>query len=284
MMKNKLILLLALFTIFLSVKAQEDSLQQNRYVMHSRMFGVGSTNILDTYLSPLEYKGTNINMLRENMRFTKIMGGKVSAQNMLQMNFSYSNNRAETSSEITYMMKWTYALHYQLKFGNDLKILFGPMADVNGGFVYNTGNSNNPAQAKAYANIDASGMIIYKFRLFNYPIIARYQANVPLIGLMFSPDYGESYYQMFSLHNFSGKNIVFTSLHNQPSLMQLLTLDFPIRKSNIRVGYFMNIDQAKVNGLKSHIWNHSFMVGIVKNFYLLKGKNKVSMPNNVTPY
>ena len=127
-------------------------------------------------------------------------------------------------------------------------------------------------------------MIIYKFRLFNYPIIARYQANVPLIGLMFSTDYGESYYQMFSLHNFSGKNIVFTSLHNQPSLLQLLTLDFPIRKSNIRVGYLMNIDQAKVNGLKCHIWNHSFMVGIVKNFYLLKGKNKVSMPNNVTPY
>lgn len=283
-MRNKIIVLFTLLSIFISIKAQKDSVHYNRYVMHSRVFGIGSTNILDTYLSPLQYKGTNISMLRENMRFTKILDGKVSVQNMLQVNLSYSENRAETSSEIASMVKWTYAWHYQHELIKDLKLLFGPMADLNGGFVYNAGNSNNPAQAKAYVNIDASAMLIYKFRLFNQPFTARYQLNVPLIGLMFSPDYGESYYQMFSLNNFSGKNIVFTTPHNQPSCMQLLTLDFPLCNNTIRVGYLMDIEQAKVNGLKSHMWNHSFMIGLVKNFYILKGKNKVSMPNNVTPY
>lgn len=281
---RKIAIILAFVSVFLNLKAQEDSIHHNRYVMHSTLYGVGPINILDTYLSPLEYKGTNLNILRENMRFTKMMDGKVSVQNMLQIHLSYTKNRAETNSEISSMAKWTFAWHYQQKLNSNLKLLVGPMIDLNGGFVYNTGNSNNPAQAKVFANLDVSGMLIYKFNLWNYPMIARYQVNLPLIGLMFSPEYGESYYQMFSLNKFSGKNIVFTSLNNHPSWMHLFTLDFPINKTNLRFGYLLNIEQAKVNGLKSHIWSQSFMIGIVKNFYLIKGKNRISMPNNVTPY
>ena len=103
------------------------------------------------------------------------------------------------------------------------------------------------------------------------------------MGIMFSPEYGQSYYEIFSLKN-GGKNVLFTSLHNQPSLRQLVTLDFPIRSVNMRFGYLCDIQQAKVNNLKSHIWSHAFMIGFVKNFYLLKGKNKVAMPSQVSPY
>ena len=149
--------------------------------------------------------------------------------------------------------------------------------------VYNTRNSNNPAQAKAYVNIAGSGMVIYRFRIGNYPLIARYQANLPLMGVMFSPEYGQSYYEIFSLKH-GGKNILFTSLHNQPALRQLLTLDFPVGNMNVRAGYICDIQQAKVNHLKSHTWSHVFMLGFVKNFYLIKNKKKVGMSPKVSPY
>ena len=191
--------------------------------------------------------------------------------------------KAETSNEMAGMVNWNYALHYQFRLTENLKILAGPMLDLNGGFIYNMRNSNNPAQAKAYVNLAASGMVIYRFHIGNYPLIARYQANLPVMGIMFSPEYGQSYYEIFSLKN-GGKNVLFTSLHNQPSLRQLVTLDFPIRSVNMRFGYLCDIQQAKVNNLKSHIWSHAFMIGFVKNFYLLKGKNKVAMPSRVSPY
>ena len=181
------------------------------------------------------------------------------------------------------LVNWTYALHYQFRLNEQLKLLAGPMIDLNGGFVYNTRNSNNPAQAKAYGSVGISGMAIYKFRIGNYPLVARYQANLPLLGAMFSPEFGQSYYEMFSLGH-KGKNVLFTSLHNNPSLRQMLTLDFPIRKVTMRVGYICDLQQAKVNYLKYHTYSHDFMIGIVKNFYLLKGKNRISMPSNVTPY
>ena len=71
-MKKILLLLLSLF-LGLSSQAQEDSLQANRYVMRATLYGAGFTNILDTYLSPMEYTGPEIRILRESMRMTKLM-------------------------------------------------------------------------------------------------------------------------------------------------------------------------------------------------------------------
>lgn len=283
-MKQKLIILLVALGTFLSVYAQEDSLQATRYVMRSTLVGVGHSNVFETYLSPLEYTGTEVRFLHESMRMTRILGGKVSGQSLLQVNASYNKNISQTAEMYAGLVNWSYALHYQFRMNDDkLKILVGPMLDLNGGVVYNRRNSNNPAQAKAYGGLGASGMLIYKFHIGRYPLTVRYQANLPLLGVMFSPEYGESYYEIFSLGN-GGRNVVFTSLHNNPSLRQMVTLDFPIRNVTMRVGYVCDIQQSKVNNLKSHAYSHDFMIGFVRNLYLLRGKNRISMPLKVTPF
>lgn len=239
--------------------------------------------MLDTYLSPLEYKGPEVRILRENMRMTRLMNGNVSAQNLLQAHVSYTHNPSQTGYMYAGLLNWSYTLHYQFRLNEQLKLLAGPTIDLNGGFVYNTRNSNNPAQGKAYGSLGISGIAIYKFHIGNYPLVVRYQANLPLLGAMFSPEFGQSYYEMFSLGH-KGKNVLFTSLHNSPSLRQMVTLDFPIRKVTMRVAYVCDLQQAKVNHLKYHTYSHDFMIGFVKNFYLLKGKNRITMPSNVTPY
>lgn len=283
-MKQKFIMLLIALGTFLSVGAQEDSLRATRYVMRSTLFGVGHSNIFETYLSPLEYTGTEVRFLHESMRMTRLLGGKVSGQSLIQVNASYNKNISQTAEMYAGLVNWSYALHYQFRMKDDkLKILVGPMLDLNGGVVYNRRNSNNPAQAKAYGGLGASGMLIYKFHIARYPLMVRYQANLPLLGVMFSPEYGESYYEIFSLGN-GGRNVVFTSLHNNPSLRQMVTLDFPIRNVTMRVGYVCDIQQSKVNNLKSHAYSHDFMIGFVRNLYLLRGKNRISMPLKVTPF
>lgn len=280
---KKLLLLLLLLPLGLLAQAQEDSLQANRYVMRSTLYGAGFTNILDTYLSPMEYTGPELRFLRESMRMTKLMQGNVSTQSLFQAHASLTENKAGTGSEMAMIANWNYAWHYQFRITENLKILAGPMVDFTGGLIYNMRNSNNPVQVRAYVNIAASGMAIYRFKIKNYPMVVRYQANIPLAGVMFSPEYGQPYYEM-SLHHNWGKNICFTSFHNQPAFRQFLTLDFPVGNVNMRVGYIGDIQQAKVNNLKNHMWSHSFMVGFVKNFYLIKGKNKVAMPSEVSPY
>ncbi|MGP1476479.1 MAG: DUF3316 domain-containing protein [Phocaeicola sp.] len=280
---KKGIVSLLLFVLCVCTYGQEDSLRTNRYVVRSTMFGVGFTNLLDTYLSPLNYKGGEFRIINERMRMTNLMKGKVSIQNMFQMNIGMANNKAATGTEMFGMANWNTAWHYQLKVNDKLKLLFGPAIDLNAGFVYNTRNSNNPAQAIANGNMDISGMAIYHFRIKNYPMIARYQMNIPMMGVMFSPEYGESYYEIFELKH-EGSNVVFTTPFNRPSFRQFISLDFPINIVNLRLGYMADIQQSKVNHIKSHIWSHALVIGIVRNFYIIKGKNKVSLPSKVTAF
>lgn len=274
--------LLILLVSCVGISAQ-DTLSHEKYLVRSAMVGIGKTNVYDTYLSPLEYKGPELRFMHESMRMTRLMGGRVSAQRIVQVNCSSTDNISKSSTSYSGMFNWTYALHYQYNVNGNLKILFGSMIDLNGGFIYNTRNSNNPAQAKVYGNIDASAMAIYKFRIARYPMVVRYQANLPFMGVMFSPEYGQSYYEIFSLGH-GGRNVLFTSFHNAPSLRQMLTLDFPVGKTIIRAGYLCDIQQAKVNNLKSHFYSHNFMIGFVRNFHMIRGKNRISLPSKVTPF
>lgn len=274
---------LIFFCTFLITMAQEDSIQSNRYVMRATLYGIGHINLLDTYLSPMEYTGPEFRILRENMRMTSFLENKVSRQSLFQANLSMTENNSGTGSEFSFLANWSLNYHYQFRIHENLKLMAGPQLDLNGGMIYNFRNSNNPVNVKAYANVGVSGMAIYRFHIKEYPFILRYQLNLPLVGIMFSPEYGQPYYEMSLSHDW-GKNLCFTSLHNHPSLRQLLTIDFPIKSTNLRIGYIHDVQQAKVNHLKSHSWSHALMLGFVKNLYLLKGKNKVAMPQSVSPY
>ena len=92
------------------------------------------------------------------------------------------------------------------------------------------------------------------------------------MGAMFSPNYGQSYYEIFSLGNAAGV-VKFTSLHNQPSLRQMLTVDFPVRKARMRVAYVWDAQQSRVNGLRTHAYSHVFMIGFVKHLYRMRHRN-----------
>ena len=193
------------------------------------------------------------------------------------------HNRADNNNTFSGLVNWNYGLHYQFRLTENFKLLAGGLFDVNGGFVYNLRNSNNPASARAYVNLDASGMAIWHLKIKRYPMVLRYQVNVPMIGLMFSPHYGQSYYEIFSLGNSSGV-IQFTSLHNQPSLRQMLSVDLPIGYTKMRFSYLADLQQSNVNGIKTHTYSHVFMVGFVKDLYRVSNKKGANLPPSVRAY
>ena len=51
-----------------------------------------------------------------------------------------------------------------------------------------------------------------------------------------------------------------------------LTADFPVGNFTIRAGYLNSYYNTDVNGIQSHIVSHSFLIGFVKNLYLLAVK------------
>jgi hypothetical protein len=245
-----------------------DALQPQRLVMRATSYGVGSANILDTYLSPMTYTGTEFRVQRESQRRTRLMGGKVVAQSVFNIGLALTENAAETSDEWAGTVSWDYAWHYCWQPAAHLRLLAGPQLDVHGGFIYNLRNSNNPAQALADVHLGASGMAQYDFRIKGHPFLARYQLDVPLVGVMFSPEYGESYYQIFEQEH-EGSNVRFVTPLSAPIFRQQVSLDVPAWRWTVRLTYRWDVRQSHVNEIKNHQWSHLFMVGFVKKFYLL---------------
>ena len=134
----------------------------------------------------------------------------------------------------------------------------GVQGEFIGGFIYNTRNGNNPAQA--IVSLDAGPLVHAEYSLSKVRL--SYEASCPLLGLTFSPAYGQSYYEIFERGDYD-HNVVPVTIASMPSLRHTLTADIPFLGVTWRIGYLGDYRQQDVNHLKRHIYTSAFMVGIV---------------------
>ena len=110
----KTVLLCSLLLGAPALKAQEtennvaqqlraDSASRNRIITRATMYGVGFTNVFDTYLSPQEYKGIDFRISRESMRMTRLMGGNVSLQTFFQADLGYTHNKVDNNLSLIHI-------------------------------------------------------------------------------------------------------------------------------------------------------------------------------------
>lgn len=241
---------------------------QDKVIENTRMIGVGNVNILDTYLSTEKYSGTELRYMSHTLRERE--GRRWSRLVVHQGIVAYAKNRADNGNEMAGTYNFSYGFLYDWKFlSGSLDIKAGGKLDAVAGFLYNTRNGNNPAQARLGIGISPMAMAAYRFSMGRVPVAVKYEAGLPLFGLMFSPNYGQSYYEIFSEGNYD-HNIVATTIATTPSLRQMLTLDFRLGKTTVSVGYMGDWRQAKVNNLKYHEYSNLFMIGLTRRFKLIK--------------
>lgn len=241
-----------------------------RQVERAILLGIGRSSQLDTYLSPMEYGGAQLSFLTTRQRMTGMARGRVSFQSMVQGAFSRTQNPAATADALAGRIAYDAGWHYVWRPVSGLSLKGGALLGADVGFLYNTRNGNNPAQARASADLSLSVGGSWTFRLRRLPMQVLYQADLPMLGCMFSPRYGQSYYEIYQGER--DRNVRFTSPANALSLRQLLGLDFCFRRTTLRVGYLSDIRQSCLNGIKAHDISRSFMLGYVRHFQSLKRK------------
>lgn len=225
------------------------------------MLGLGAINVLDTYLSAEKHRGNELRFIMQSENKTRWL--HISRAMEQQVSLLTAHNRADNGNEIGGNYRFLYALrHNWLMNGGRLHVSAGGGSEAFVGFLYNTRNGNNPAQAQASIQLMPSAAADYTiYRSNKSPMFIHYEALFPLAGLMFSPNYGQSYYEIFNKGNYD-HNIVPTTIVSTPSLSHRITLEFRLWGKWMRVGYMGDYRQAKVNNLKYHNYSHMIVVGL----------------------
>lgn len=246
------------------------SQEQPKYLSSNRatMIGIGSSNLYDTYLSPLSYRGTSIHLFHERMKKTTWMNGKFDRQQIINLELASTSNPAKNANELLFLLDLNLGGHYNIIRTDRFRLAIGGLWNISGGVLYNLRNGNNPASARAYTNIKASAIAFYNWKTITF----RAQIDTPLLGVAFSPHYRQSYYEI-SLGN--SVNVVnFVSIHNQRALNTYITADIPINKIMLRVGYLGSFYQSKMQDIITHNYSNNFVIGIVSESINLSG-NKI---------
>lgn len=236
------------------------------------LLGLGRTNQLDTYLSPMEYTGLQVSLMSQRERMTRLANRHVSFQSTFFGAFTSTDNPAGTADYLGGRLAYDAAWHYHYSPLKNLDLKGGAMIGTDLGFLYNSRNGNNPAQGHFSIDLSLSAGASYAFRIKKLPMQVGYQADLPMIGMMFCPEFGESYYEISQ--NGVGHDILCAHPGNALSLRHLLTMDVCFRRITLRIGYLCDIRQQNARGIKYRDTSHSFMLGFVRHFQLMRMKSE----------
>ncbi|MBO7120330.1 MAG: DUF3316 domain-containing protein [Bacteroidaceae bacterium] len=267
------LLILIFFCLSSSVSLYAEDYEpvaQRQPTARTFLVGIGKTNQLDTYLSPMEYQGLQVSFLTQSERMTHLAKRHISFQSTFHGVFTSADNPAETASYTGARLAYDAGWHYHYSPLKNLDLKGGALIGTDLGFLYNSRNGNNPAQGHFSVGLSLSAGAAYAFRLWKLPMKASYQADLPMLGMMFCPEFGESYYEISQRG--VGHDILCAHPGNALSFRQLLAVDFCLKRITLRAGYLCDIRQMNAHSLKYHDYSHSFMFGVVRHFQMMKRK------------
>lgn len=234
---------------------------QERVVNRTMLFGIGHLGLLDTYLSPQNYDGTAFSatlLTERKARWAKT--DRVSVIGRFDIYGGYAEPAAKNTTMYDAQLTLGGGLRYNWLLNQRLLLAVGGLLELTGGGTFHSNNGNNPAQGRLAADLALSAQMDYAFRIKNKDWYLRVLADAPLIGAMFTPNYGQSYYELLLLDH-QDKNVRFTYPANLPTIRLMTTLTIPVGKSRMVVGYQADVRQSNIAGLKRHAWRNEFIIG-----------------------
>lgn len=245
-----LLSLLLLFPLLLRAQGERTTL-----------FGLGRANDYDTYLSPLEYTGPQASFHHLTARPLK-RNPLLRFHTATRLDFARTRNPSRTAYGLGTNFRFEAGW---LRGWSDIllpRLTLSAGGEIGGrvGVLYNSRNGNNPANARAQSQLSALLVARYTIPLSRRALTLDYRLSLPLLGAMFSPQYGQSYYNLFEQGNYD-RNILLTHPGNALSLGQTFLISIPLRKHALTLGYQSDLLQAKPHGLRQHHYAHSLLIG-----------------------
>ena len=237
-------------------------------------FEVGSSELIDTYLSPWSYTGWSLALGAEWMRVMPIEEYRWVWQQQLRANFARTHLRISGNGLTDAgLLHYAFAMmRYSDLPVKGLRLYYGADMTLTGGALYNYHGGNNPVSVKADMSWGLTAMAVYDFKLGRLSVTARYQLALPVVGFFAQPEYSETYYEV-SLGNHENFFHVGTWA-TRFDMTNRLTIDFHFGSWALRAGYGNSIYTTYTAGNRYQWVTHHFVVGFAGDLLRWSAGNK----------
>lgn len=253
-----------------------DTIVPERVVVKCASIGITYMNNLDTYLSGYNHTGKGLYFSNENFRDACTCNYHWKYQTFLTANLGTTTLHDDT--QLSGMVNYNWSGYHPFEINSRLQLLAGVQIQLSGGALYIPTNGNNLVSVKLRTAFAATGMAVWHIPSRRGDYVLRGQVDVPLAGIMFAPEFGQSYYEIFGLEQYK-ETIAFSHPVNSPSVRGIFSADIPVslwRKTiTFRLSYIADIYQSDVNEIRTHLYNHAFTIGLVRTIYKVKSNDRI---------
>jgi hypothetical protein len=279
---NRLIVLIYVCFIVLSFTfAQADSTKQYLLTTSTENISLTSVDLLDPYLSPLVYTGVGVGYLHSDMKYFKKYVGKMSHESRFSILAANTYNPQYSSSMNYVGGQYQWGMHYHFRPLDGLRLLVGGNTGLLMAVKSNERNVNNPVNVDAALDLGFSGIANYDFSLWRKRFTLSFQLEFPLLGMMYVPMQGASYYEMFTGGDLSN-TLHLSSLHNRLARTSGLKLEIPAKNSTWYVGVSTSKLKYEANDMFFKQNNYNFNVGYAYDLYIFRGRKNLPPANFIS--
>lgn len=271
---SKWIIMLLFFPGSFLVRAQSDSLLLfTEYKLH----GISMLGFQDSYLSQLPYSGLGYKYEEISERPFSLSDRNISIWQRENLNMGLALNPSYNAIAYLGSVQYAFGINRNAMLLEELPVFAGLFADMQVGMKYMPRNVNNPFSLDASVNLNLRVGTSHQFQLWKRDFQFHWEMETPLTGLMFLPDYNQTYYELSESTNWS-KNFVFSSFHNKRGLAGKIMLDIPLKNAVLSLGLSEREMFWKGNGLTFYSSEFTFMGGLSFDLAYFSGS-----PSHIPP-
>lgn len=224
----------------------------------------GSACDFNTYLSPMRQTGSRFGLEASWSRATGFSPEKFIMDFDARLAMDFCRNRQHTSSMTGIDLTLGWDMLYRLRPLPGLQIGAGAGIEMNAGALYLPRNSNNPVAARLSLGLTLNLRADYSFRIGRLPVTLTDRLSLPSLGVFFSPEYGESYYEIYLGDHNGLVHCGWWGNHFQVS--NLLLAQFNVCHIRLGVGYRAECRSSYTDHINTRLVNHNLVIGIATDW------------------
>ena len=281
----------------------EPQTRQSNIITHSQYLALGGIKLGNTYLSPLNYGGRPYSFVSERTRLgyrslpearrargslfgytPRTTDPRWLSHSVLGVDVATTTNPAGNGSIYSLTARYDRGYLRRISLGRWGKLALGASAVGLIGGMYSARNGNNPASVDLALSLGPSALYSLRFGSARFPFLLKAYAHTDLLGVAFSQDFGESFYELYYFGH-PARRLHLTHPGNAPAAFALTTLDIPVLDYlTLSVGYRWDYRRTELNHLSVYRQQHSLLVGVTTQLLPLEGRRVATDHPTLVPF